>query len=101
MENIDLNALFGVDTVEKVRKRLNEDAAFLAEAQADLNAAVKAHYGLELPVPLGVCEGPDGWTACFLPGDALADSELDLVAGGYPARPSMKDLGKNNKISFG
>ncbi|WP_430511944.1 hypothetical protein [Pannonibacter phragmitetus] len=82
MENIDLNALFGVDTVEKVRLRLNEDAAFLAEAKVDLNAAVKAHYGIDLPVPMGVVESAGGWTACILADDALADSELDLVAGG-------------------
>lgn len=82
MENIDLNALFGVDTVEKVRARLNDDAAFLAEAKVDLNAAVKAHYGIDLPVPMGVVESAGGWTACILADDALADSELDLVAGG-------------------
>ncbi|WP_055457152.1 hypothetical protein [Pannonibacter indicus] len=89
MENIDLNALFGVDTVEKVRARLNEDAAFLAEAKVDLNAAVKTHYGIELPVPMGVVESAGGWTACILADDALADSELDLVAGGMLV-PSYK-----------
>ncbi|SUB01492.1 Uncharacterised protein [Pannonibacter phragmitetus] len=101
MEKIDLNVLFGVDTVEKVRARLNEDAAFLAEAKADLNAAVKAHYGLDLPVPMVVFEGDKGWTAGLAPDDSLADSELDLVAGGIPPRPSMKDFGKGSKISFG
>lgn len=104
MENIDLNVLFGVDTVEKVRARLNEDAAFLSEAKAGLNAAVKAHYGIDLPVPMGVVEGSDGWTACILPDDALADSELDLVAGGIPIKSNTVSTPKHtseNSVTLG
>ncbi|MFN4127582.1 hypothetical protein [Pannonibacter indicus] len=79
---IDLKALFGADAVEGVIRRLDSEPAFLAEARADLNAAVMAHYGVQLPLPLALTEGADGWTVEVLRDDALADSELDLVAGG-------------------
>ncbi len=100
--SLDLEALFGADTVAAAISRLKTDAAFRAEADADLNAAVKAHYGVELPLPLKLVENEDG-TFNVIPTDEsmLSDDELDLVAGGYPARPSIKDLGKNAKISFG
>lgn len=100
--SFDLEALFGADTLAAAAARLKTDAAFRAEADADLNAAVKAHYGIDLPLPLKLVENADG-TFNLLPTDetVLSDDELDLVAGGIPPRPTMKELGHGSKISFG
>lgn len=100
--SFDLEALFGADTIAAATARLKTDAAFRAEADADINAAVKAHYGIDLPLPLKLVENKDG-TFNLIPTDetVLSDDELDLVAGGIPPRPTMKDLGKNAKIGFG
>ncbi|WP_430511945.1 hypothetical protein [Pannonibacter phragmitetus] len=98
---IDLKALFGADAVEDVIRRLNSDSAFLAEARADLNAAVMAHYGVQLPLPLALAEGVDGWTVEVPHGDALDDSELDLVAGGssqHFLNPGLKSDGDRRHV---
>lgn len=100
--SFDLEALCGVDTIAAATERLKTDAAFRAEAEADLNAAVKSHYGIDLPLPLKLVENADG-TFNLLPLDeaVLSDDELDLVAGGIPPRPTIKEMGHGSKISFG
>lgn len=85
----DFTAMFGLDKVEAVSERLKTDPAFRAEAEADLNAALKAHYGVDLPQPLRLVEENGAFTAVPAENAELSDDELDLVAGGIPIMPSM------------
>lgn len=83
MKQIDLYEMFGVDQVTQVQSRLSEDAAFRAEALADLNDAVLRHYGITLPLRLAVVETEEGFKVLApVEADALSEDELDLVAGG-------------------
>ncbi|MFN4170036.1 MAG: hypothetical protein ACK4HD_17125 [Pannonibacter phragmitetus] len=83
MASIDLYEMFGVDQVTQVQNRLSEDAAFRAEALADLNDAVSRHYGITLPLRLAVVETEEGFQVLApVEDDALSEDELDLVAGG-------------------
>ncbi|CAO3438026.1 hypothetical protein [Azospirillum doebereinerae] len=88
MSTPDFTAMFGLDKVQAVSKRLKTDAAFRAEAEADFNAALKAHYGVDLPQPLRLVEDNGVLTTIPAESSELSDDELDLVAGGVPMMPS-------------
>ena len=86
MSNIDFEQMYGADAIAAAAERLKTDDAFRAEAQADLNAAVKRHYDVDLPMPMRLVE-TEGELLAVPVDDSqpeLSDEELDMVAGGFP-----------------
>lgn len=86
MSSIDFDQMYGADAIAAAAERLKTDEAFRAEALADLNAAVKRHYDVDLPMPMRLVE-TDGELLAVPAEDSqaeLSDEELDMVAGGFP-----------------
>ncbi|WP_210346541.1 Nif11-like leader peptide family RiPP precursor [Rhizobium rosettiformans] len=91
-----------IDALERFYEHVRSDEALEAQATSALQE------GADAVVALGEREG-FSFTSEELSvalahhasmNDELSDDELELVAGGVPARPSIKQLGAN-KITFG
>ncbi|WP_142848457.1 hypothetical protein [Telmatospirillum sp. J64-1] len=86
MTPVNFEEIFTPDAIQTVVERLKSDPVFRAEAMADLNAAVEAHYGVTLPQPMKLIQDASGFHAIPAEGsEELSDDELDLVAGGARA----------------
>ncbi|MGC4408180.1 Nif11-like leader peptide family natural product precursor [Rhizobium rosettiformans] len=94
--------MMSIDALERFYEHVRSDEALEAQATSALQE------GADAVVALGEREG-FSFTSEELSvalahhasmNDELSDDELELVAGGVPARPSIKQLGAN-KITFG
>ena len=80
----------GPELIDKVLAQVQANPAFLADARADVNAALKKHMGIDFPVRLRVYGEGDGEYVADVPETArlgdmseeLSDMDLDLVSAG-------------------